>query len=190
MVLLRFLIYLSQFRNALSPRIERWIQDGIFQLQRRAYEDQSEWQDIDKEIPVTVTRVKLQDLPRTKTLTFASTASASSVTVGSVPLTSFPGPQTQQMGSAPPPVSVSQMDMGSAPMATPGTRSPSEPPSPAVTSRTRFSGDSARTAQSMPCRTSDVVLPASRYAVPGACVPVPLQMDNGPCDNYSHAGRA
>jgi hypothetical protein len=41
-VLLKFLIYLSKFRRALSPRIERWIQDGVLQLQRRAYEAHKE----------------------------------------------------------------------------------------------------------------------------------------------------
>jgi hypothetical protein len=41
-VLLGFLIYLSTFKKALSPRIDRWIQDGILQLQRRAYEAHKE----------------------------------------------------------------------------------------------------------------------------------------------------
>ena len=36
--LLRFLIYLSCFRRALGPRLVRWTQDGVWQLQHRAYE--------------------------------------------------------------------------------------------------------------------------------------------------------
>jgi hypothetical protein len=36
--LLKFLIYLARFRRQLGPRVERWIQDGVWQLQRRAYE--------------------------------------------------------------------------------------------------------------------------------------------------------
>jgi hypothetical protein len=34
--LLKFLIYLSSFKRVLAPRIDRWIQDGVWQLQRRA----------------------------------------------------------------------------------------------------------------------------------------------------------
>ena len=53
--LLRFLIYLSRFRKALAPKLDQWVQDGIFQLQRRAYEAQGEgtWSRFDQEIPVT-----------------------------------------------------------------------------------------------------------------------------------------
>lgn len=65
-LLLRFFIYLSRFRAALSPRIDRWIQDGIFQLQRRAYETHAQWQDTEEEIPVTAGRELLPDLPLKK----------------------------------------------------------------------------------------------------------------------------
>jgi hypothetical protein len=53
--LLRFLIYLSRFRRQLGPRIERWIQDGVWQLQRRAYEGegQRDWIGLEGEIPLT-----------------------------------------------------------------------------------------------------------------------------------------
>jgi hypothetical protein len=54
-VLLKFLIFLSSFRKALSPRIDRWIQDGALQLQRRAYEarGQGTWSNLDKDVPLT-----------------------------------------------------------------------------------------------------------------------------------------
>ena len=63
--MLKFLIFLSGFRRALAPRIDRWIQDGVFQLQRRAYEDKDGivWKDLDKEIPITVDNELLVDLP-------------------------------------------------------------------------------------------------------------------------------
>ncbi|KAF2750849.1 hypothetical protein M011DRAFT_483766 [Sporormia fimetaria CBS 119925] len=53
--LLKFLVYVSSFRSALAPRIDRWIQDGVWQLQRRAYEAQghTEWEAVDMEIPLT-----------------------------------------------------------------------------------------------------------------------------------------
>jgi hypothetical protein len=65
LVLLKFLIYMTKFRRALSPRIERWIQDGIFHLQRQAYQgnNQGSWERIDKEIPATVTDEILDGLP-------------------------------------------------------------------------------------------------------------------------------
>ncbi|KAF2200034.1 hypothetical protein GQ43DRAFT_464310 [Delitschia confertaspora ATCC 74209] len=52
--LLRFLIFLSKFRKGLGPRVDRWIQDGVFHLQRRAYEAESQdtWKDLDEEIPL------------------------------------------------------------------------------------------------------------------------------------------
>lgn len=63
--LLKFLIYVSRFRKALAPRIERWIQDGILQLQRRAYEARgaSTWTYLEKDVPVTIGPDKLPDLP-------------------------------------------------------------------------------------------------------------------------------
>lgn len=50
-----------------SPRINRWIQDGVFQLQRRAYEVHGEgtWYQIEKEIPMTIIGEQLGDLPLT-----------------------------------------------------------------------------------------------------------------------------
>ncbi|KAF2626873.1 hypothetical protein BU25DRAFT_491794 [Macroventuria anomochaeta] len=59
----KFMIYLSKFRAALSPRIDRWIQDGIWQLQQRAYEGEGYrgWTDLEADIPLT-TEDKLKDL--------------------------------------------------------------------------------------------------------------------------------
>ncbi|KAF3001242.1 hypothetical protein E8E13_002985 [Curvularia kusanoi] len=64
MFILKFMIYLSKFRAALNPRIDRWIQDGIWQLQRRAYEGEGYhgWTDLEADIPLT-TEDKLKDLP-------------------------------------------------------------------------------------------------------------------------------
>ncbi|KAF2183698.1 hypothetical protein K469DRAFT_667950 [Zopfia rhizophila CBS 207.26] len=63
-LLLRFLIFLSKFRSALAPRINRWIQDGVLQLQRRAYEalGEGKWKDLEGEIPVTSRNEVLSDL--------------------------------------------------------------------------------------------------------------------------------
>lgn len=62
--ILKFMIYLSKFRAALGPRIDRWIQDGIWQLQRRAYEGEGYrgWTDLEADIPITK-EDQLKDLP-------------------------------------------------------------------------------------------------------------------------------
>lgn len=62
--ILRIMIYLARFRRALGPRIDRWIQDGVWQLQRRAYEGEGYrgWSDLEADIPLTYER-KLKDLP-------------------------------------------------------------------------------------------------------------------------------
>ena len=64
LILLRFLIYMSRFRAALSPRIEHRIQNGVFQLKRHAYEDEGQglWERHDKEIPITSETAELPDL--------------------------------------------------------------------------------------------------------------------------------
>jgi hypothetical protein len=63
--LLKFLIYLARFRRQLGPRVERWIRDGVWQLQRRAYEGvgQREWTDLESEIPLTEKGQMMKDLP-------------------------------------------------------------------------------------------------------------------------------
>jgi hypothetical protein len=65
--LLKFLIYLSSFKRVLAPRIDRWIQDGVWQLQRRAYEAQGHrtWIDLESEIPRIDGKEQFKDLPIT-----------------------------------------------------------------------------------------------------------------------------
>ena len=55
LILLKGLVFLSKFRRVLGPRLDRWTQDGIFQLQRRAFEaeGQGSWERLDHEIPLT-----------------------------------------------------------------------------------------------------------------------------------------
>jgi hypothetical protein len=64
-ILLKFLIFLKQFRSALAPRIDAWIQDGTFQLQRRAYEayGEGQWERFDEEIPLHKHGEELAPLP-------------------------------------------------------------------------------------------------------------------------------
>jgi hypothetical protein len=65
-VLLKFLIYLKTFRRkVLAPRIDSWIQDSIFQIQRRAYEGTGagSWERLDEEVPVTCKKMELENLP-------------------------------------------------------------------------------------------------------------------------------
>ncbi|KAJ4291860.1 hypothetical protein N0V90_009756 [Kalmusia sp. IMI 367209] len=63
-VLLKFIIFLKHSRRLLAPRIDRWIQDGVLQLQRRAYEanDQGHWTRLDKEVPTTTNDEPLAEL--------------------------------------------------------------------------------------------------------------------------------
>ncbi|KAF2111917.1 hypothetical protein BDV96DRAFT_499062 [Lophiotrema nucula] len=64
LILLKFVIFIDKFRNG-SPKISRWIQDGVLQLQRRAYEanDQGFWENLEKEVPTTTTGELLEELP-------------------------------------------------------------------------------------------------------------------------------
>lgn len=65
LILLKFLVFWHRFRGILAPRIDAWVQDGAFQLQRRAYEMQGEgiWERLDKEVPVTTYDTQLSTLP-------------------------------------------------------------------------------------------------------------------------------
>lgn len=56
---------MARFRAALAPRIDHWVQDGIFQLQRRAFEAQGQgcWKYLDQEIPITLDGENLRELP-------------------------------------------------------------------------------------------------------------------------------
>jgi hypothetical protein len=62
--LLKFLIFLSGFRKALNPRLDRWIQDGVLQLQRRAYEaeGQGTWSRLHNDVPLTEAKQPLEEL--------------------------------------------------------------------------------------------------------------------------------
>ncbi|KAF2648033.1 hypothetical protein K491DRAFT_613575 [Lophiostoma macrostomum CBS 122681] len=61
MVLLKFLISWKRKRNDTSPRLDAWVQDGVFQLQRRAYEAYGKgvWERLDKEVPATLDNAEL-----------------------------------------------------------------------------------------------------------------------------------
>lgn len=65
LVILRSLLYVPQLRRRLAPRIDRWVQDGVLQLQRRAYEAHmiGTWTDLELPIPTTLTLEKLAELP-------------------------------------------------------------------------------------------------------------------------------
>lgn len=59
LVLLKFLILWPTFK------VDAWTQNGVFHLQRRAYEAQGEgvWERLDKDIPTTTDGIKLSALP-------------------------------------------------------------------------------------------------------------------------------
>lgn len=65
LILLKFLVFWRRFRGLSALRVEAWIQDGTFQLQRRAFEAHSEgtWERLDKEVPATIDDVELTTLP-------------------------------------------------------------------------------------------------------------------------------
>jgi hypothetical protein len=55
-LILRFFIFMARFRALLAPRIDHWVQDSVYQLQRHAFEAQGQgsWQYLDEEIPITL----------------------------------------------------------------------------------------------------------------------------------------
>ena len=66
LVLLRFLdVFFRYLRKRPTPRLERWTQEGVYQLQRRAYEAHGygDWGNLMEEIPVTTEKTNLPDLP-------------------------------------------------------------------------------------------------------------------------------
>jgi hypothetical protein len=64
LVLLRSLLYLRKYKTRLSPRLDRWLQDGIYQLQRRAQEAQNNgvWIKLTEEVPITSVKTSLPEL--------------------------------------------------------------------------------------------------------------------------------
>lgn len=68
--LLKFLIFYANVRKALNPRVDRWIQDGALQLQRRVYQANriGTWTKLDDEIPVTFQKEFFRDLTNSPNL--------------------------------------------------------------------------------------------------------------------------
>ena len=56
---------MGRFRRFLQSRVDRWVQDGVFQLQRRAFDahGQGTWIHITDEIPRTTEMDNLDGLP-------------------------------------------------------------------------------------------------------------------------------
>lgn len=97
LLILKILIFLKRFRRALGPRIEQWIQDGIFQILRRALEAHGAgtWEHWDNTVPVAVADMELAWGPgpckckhslHSRTTTFDSSEMEN---VGVIPGTSF-----------------------------------------------------------------------------------------------------
>lgn len=63
--LLRFISLLKKIKNFDSPRLERWMKDGLWQLQRHAYEAHGAgvWKDLTDEVPTIAEYTVLPDLP-------------------------------------------------------------------------------------------------------------------------------
>ncbi|KAH7127171.1 hypothetical protein B0J11DRAFT_296636 [Dendryphion nanum] len=64
LTLVQLLILIRTYSKSSSPRLDRWIQDSILQLQRRAFESQGKgiWDKLDDEVPVTRYDEKLEEL--------------------------------------------------------------------------------------------------------------------------------
>ena len=62
--ILNIFTFFSKFRPKLGPCRDRWVQDGIFQLTRRAFDadGQSTWVDVGKEVPSTEHKELLRPL--------------------------------------------------------------------------------------------------------------------------------
>lgn len=58
-------MFLKRFAKSFAPRLDRWVNDGIFQLQRRAFEANEDiaWIDLEKEIPFTAEKTFMSELP-------------------------------------------------------------------------------------------------------------------------------
>ena len=65
LILLRSLLHLRKYKPWLGRRVDRWLQDGVFQLQRRAHEAHGSgiWKDLSEEVPVTTEKILLPELP-------------------------------------------------------------------------------------------------------------------------------
>lgn len=144
LLLLRFLMFLSKFRRAFSPGIEEWIGDGVFQLQRRAYEANGEgtWKLLDKEVPTTTGAEQLSVLPLNARPTTPATMTLSHTTGSRHTTGSQQGPAPPSLSSSRTPSVYSQSAIGnqtpqgsSVPLGPGPSRSPS-PILPASTNST------------------------------------------------------
>ena len=63
--ILRFFVFLQRFRKSLAPRLDLWVNDDVYQLQRRAFEGNEDavWIGLTKEIPVTSEKFLLSEVP-------------------------------------------------------------------------------------------------------------------------------
>jgi hypothetical protein len=97
LILLKFLVFWNTFRGLLAPRIDAWIQDGVFQLQRRAYEAHGEgtWERLEKEVPATLDGTELATFPLDSTPVCKCSAKPSSASQHSANTTPDPQVQTQ-----------------------------------------------------------------------------------------------
>jgi hypothetical protein len=60
----RCYLFVKRKQEKLTPRLDRWVQDGVFQWQRRAFEanTQTTWIRLEKEIPVTSEKEHITEL--------------------------------------------------------------------------------------------------------------------------------
>jgi hypothetical protein len=150
-VLLKFLIHLSTFRKALSPRIERWVQDGVLQLQRRAYEAHKEgtWSGLSKEVPLTKAKQLLAELPLTS-LPSANSSAVSTPPIGTQSNSAAPT-QSAQAPTITPQPTLPQSNPSQHPPAHPTSRPATPPQSPlSQTALPQFALPQPTLAQSSP----------------------------------------
>lgn len=64
LTLLQLLLLIRRLTSWRGQRLDRWVQDSILHLQRRAFEAQGEnkWKRLDKEVPITQSNSKLEEL--------------------------------------------------------------------------------------------------------------------------------
>jgi len=66
LILLPVLLVISKLLYGPSPRLDRWLQDGVLHLQRRAFEAEGKglWVNLRNDIPITAHGEKLTELSR------------------------------------------------------------------------------------------------------------------------------
>jgi hypothetical protein len=100
--ILKFLVFLGRFRRALAPRVDRWIQDGVWQLQRRAYEGEGyrEWTNLEADVPLTKAGQMLKDLPILWVPEKRPTGSSANLFEPQSPPTKWPLAQDEEMAES------------------------------------------------------------------------------------------